>query len=114
MIDGNAEAEIQVKSATKNEIGETIETYSTVQALTGFLDLQSGDSKYLTYNAKMQESTHIFICDYEPLSADITAENSRMVISGQRYDIMLLDNPMGLNEHLEIYLKYTGGQCDVR
>ena len=76
--------------------------------LTGFLDLQGGDSKYSIYNAKMQESTHIFICDYVEL--DAKAENSRMVVNGGRYDIMLIDDPMGLHKHLEIFLKFTRGQ----
>lgn len=78
--------------------------------LTGWLDLSGGDSKYTTYNAKVQESTHMFIAGYKPLSERIKAENSRMVIDGRVYDIMLIDDPMGMHEQLEIYLKYTGGQ----
>lgn len=108
MIGGNCSADLQTRVVAKNAIGEQIESWTTAQTLTGFLDLQSGDSKYTTYNAKMQESTHIFICDYVEL--DTKAENSRMVINGGRYDIVLIDNPMGLNKHLEIFLKFTGGQ----
>ena len=26
------------------------------------------------------------------------------------YEILLIDNPMNLNEHLEIYLRFIGGQ----
>ena len=110
MIGGNTTAEIQVQDATVNEIGEAVQNWFTVQSIHGFLDLQSGDSKYTTYNAKMQESTHIFIADYVALDASITAENSRVVVNGGRYDVMLIDDPMGLHRHLEIYLKYTGGQ----
>lgn len=108
MIGGNCSADIQTRVVAKNAIGEHVESWTTVQTLTGFLDLQSGDSKYTTYNAKMQESTHVFMCDYVEL--DIKAENSRMVVNGGRYDIMLIDDPMGLHKHLEIFLKYTGGQ----
>lgn len=110
MIDGNVVAELQVKSGTKNEIGEKVLTWTTVQSLFGFLDLSSGESKYSTYDTKIQESTHIFICDYLAIDKRITNENSRMLISGKTYDVMLIDNPMELNKHLEIYLKFTGGQ----
>ena len=76
------------------------------------LDLNSGDSKRTTYYAKIQESTHIFIADYVTLDERINAENARMIIGGKLYDIMLIDNPMGMGKgsQLEIYLKYTGGQ----
>ena len=110
MIGGNIEGIIQVKTVSKNEIGEAVKTWSDVQTLKGWLDLQAGDSKYTTYGAKMQESTHIFVADYVKLDASISAENSRMVIDGGRYDVMLIDDPLGLHRQLEIYLKYTGGQ----
>jgi len=109
MIGGNITAVVQVKTITKNDIGEAVATWADVQQLKGFLDLQHGDSPYLNFNTKLQESTHIFICDYTPLNAAITPENSRLRISGKLYDALLYDNPMELNKHLEIYLKYTGG-----
>ena len=33
-----------------------------------------------------------------------------MIIDGYIYDVMLIDNPMNMNKHFEIYLKYVGGQ----
>ena len=33
-----------------------------------------------------------------------------MVIGNAAYDIMLIDNPMGMNRQLEFYLKFTGGK----
>lgn len=109
-IGGNAVADIQVKSITRNEIGEQEVVWVSEDTLTGWLDLSGGDSKYTTYNAKVPESTHMFVADYKRLSDMIKAENSRMVVNGQVYDIMLIDDPMGMHEQLEIYLKYTGGQ----
>lgn len=109
-IGGNIKADIQIFSTSKNEIGEAIKSWETVQALKGWLDLSGGDAKYNTYNAKIQESTHVFISDYVLLDSSITAEKSRMLINGRIYDIMLIDNPMELCEQLEIYLKFTGGQ----
>lgn len=119
MIGGNIKAVLQVSTTIKNEIGEMVPVWHDVASLYGWLDLQSGDSKYTTHNAKMQESTHIFICDYLPIPATlevegkmvrVSAENARIATLTQRYDVMLIDNPMGLNKQLEIYLKFTGGQ----
>ena len=109
-IGGNITASIQIFSSTKNFIGEAEKNWTDIQYLKGFLDLRSGDSKYSSYDAKIEESTHLFICDYVPLDERINAENSRMIIAGKDYDIVLIDNPMGLNQHYEIYLKFTGGQ----
>lgn len=111
-IGGNLTATVQVNTVTKNEIGENVKTWTDVQAIKGWLDLSSGDSKYVTFSAKLQESTHIFIADYVPLDSRVSAENSRMVIKGKRYDILLIDNPMelGSGSQLEFYLKFTGGQ----
>ena len=111
-IGGNIKATVQVYTAAKNAIGETVQTWTDVQSIKGWLDLQSGDSRYTTFNAKIQESTHIFIADYVELEPIITAESARMVINGKRYDILLIDNPMemGSGSQLEFYLRFTGGQ----
>jgi hypothetical protein len=111
-IGGNIKAVIQVYTSAKNAIGENVQTWADAQTIKGWLDLSSGEARFTTYNAKIQESTHVFICDYVPLDSRITAESSRMVINGKRYDILLIDNPMelGTGSHLEFYLKFTGGQ----
>lgn len=111
-IGGNITAVIQTVTPTKNSIGEQVKSWADAQTLKGWLDLSAGDSRYTTYNAKIQESTHVFIADYIPLADGIEAENSRMAINGKIYDILLIDNPMemGSGSQLEIYLRYTGGQ----
>ena len=111
-IGGNIKATVQIYTASTNEIGENVKDWIEAQTIKGWLDLQAGDSKHNTFNTKIQESTHIFIADYVPLDSRIKAENSRMIINGNRYDIMLIDNPMemGSGSQLEIYLKFTGGQ----
>lgn len=109
-IGGNTQAVIQIRTVTKNAIGEHVEAWTDVQNIKGWLDLASGDSGHVTYYAKIQESTHFFISDYVPLAEGITAENARMLVGGKTYDIVLIDNPMEMNQQLEFYLKYTGGQ----
>lgn len=111
VIGGNITGMIQINTGTeKNEISEAVKSWADVQLITGWLDLQGGDSKYTTYNAKLQESTHVFVADYMNLDSRIKEENSRMVIGGKVYDVLLIDDPMELHKQLEISLKYTGGQ----
>lgn len=106
-IGGNITAVIQEKKENnKNTIGERVHEWTDSVSLDGFLDLSDGDSKYTNYSAKIEESTHVFICDYQELT--ITSENTRMLIKGKIYTILLIDNPMEMDEHLEIYLKYVG------
>ena len=106
MIGGNIEAVLQQKNgSTPDAIGGRIQKWADVQTLTGWLDLQAGDSKY-THNAKLQESTHIFICDY--VSIDRKATDKRLMVNGTAYDVMLIDDPMELHQQLEIYLRHVG------
>jgi SPP1 family predicted phage head-tail adaptor len=106
MIGGNIEATLQeIRGSETNHIGEKNPIWENAQTLLGWLDLSTGDSKY-TYDAKLQESTHIFITDYIPI--DHKTDNKRLVVDGQIYDILLIDDPMGLHQHLEIILKFVG------
>ena len=111
-IGGNTTLHLQTSTATRNEIGESVLQWTDAQTIKGWLDLASGEARYSTYYAKVQESTHIFIADYVPIRPGITAETSRAVVNGKVYDVMLIDNPMEMQggSQLEIYLRYTGGQ----
>ena len=67
-VGGNLTALLQVKDeGTKNAIGERVHIWDDVTALKGWLDLSNGDSKYSNFDAKIQESTHIFISDFKSL-----------------------------------------------
>lgn len=137
MIGGNLTALFQVKDeGKKNAIGERVHQWVDVASTKGFLDLSAGDTKNTTFNAKIQESTHIFLCDFQsfkglsgkwvwnPFSfvngvistatldekVDVTSENARIIIEGQIYNLQFIDDPMNLHQHLEIYLKFVGGQ----
>lgn len=106
MIGGNTEVILQRKTTSEiNSIGERIQTWSDIQTLIGYLDLSNGDSKY-TYDTKLQESTHIFLTDYTPI--DKTTNDKRLLHNGEVYEVLLIDDPMELHQHLEIYLKYVG------
>lgn len=88
-----------------NEIGERVSTWSDVYSLRGWLDFAGGDYKY-THDAKLQETTHLFICDYLPIDRNV--EDKRMVVNGGIYDMLYIDDPMELHQHLEINLKFVG------
>ena len=106
MIGGNTEAMLQCKNGSEtNSIGERTQTWTDVCTLTGWLDLSSGDSKY-TNDAKLQESTHIFITDYTPI--DRNPNDKRLVVNDLVYNILLIDDPMELHQQLEIYLRFVG------
>lgn len=109
MINGNLSAEIQTYKSVRNAIGEQEKSWETVQTLRGFLDLMNGDCDSEKLGSRLESSTHVFVCDFVPLSKGITAENSRMIIGGEVYEITLIDNPMSLGRHYEIFLKFSGG-----
>ena len=111
VIGGNISGTLQLRQTEKNKIGEAVASWINAVPLFGWLDLMNGDSRHTVHNAKIQESTHIFICDYTDLSPyKIISENCRMTINGLVYEITLVDNPMGIGQQLEIYLKFVGGQ----
>lgn len=111
MIGGNIIATVQIKRTATNEIGEQVETWVDAGKVLGFLDLSVGQNGVQDYSAKIQDSTHYFICDHFrwKLLQGVTSENSRMIFNGKVYNVLLIDNPMELNQHMEIYLKYIGG-----
>lgn len=106
-IGGNITGKFQTRTVTTDSIGEQSETWTDVLTVSGFLDYSGGQNNIREFNTKLEESTHIFICDYVTLTG-ISARDSRMVINSKNYEILEIDNPMELNEHLEIYLKYIG------
>lgn len=110
MIDGNLIGVFQKFKTQKNSIGESVREWFDVVDKNGFLDYVTGDTDY-EMNAKIQQSTHIFICDWFDCGIlEITSENARLLINNQVYQILLIDDPMGMHQHLEIYLEFVGGQ----
>ena len=101
-IRGNVTADFQGLVIARNEIGEEVKGWQTIASHKGFLDLSSGTSGYLGQNAKTVEATHVFLCNV--FAIDKTAV-SRLVVAGRSYDVLYFDEPMGMGEHFEIYLK---------
>lgn len=87
-----------------NGIGGHIETERELFRIQGYLDLVTGDETN-TNNAFIQESSHILISDYRE---DISNKNWIIDSKNNRYDIVLVDDPVSMHDHLEIYLKFIG------
>lgn len=109
-IGGNITGVIQTKTSnSKNEIGEAVIVWADAVTVKGWLGLQSGDSQRSNYQAKIEESTHCFLCDYNSEIDALAEQDTRMIIKRKMYDVTYIDNPDELNEQLEIFLKKVGG-----
>lgn len=109
-IGGNITGVIQTQTSNNNnEIGEAVIVWADAVTTKGWLGLQSGDSQRSNYNAKIEESTHCFLCDYDADIDALAEQDTRMIIKGNMYDVTYIDNPDELNEQLEIFLKKVGG-----
>lgn len=109
-IGGNATATIQALSVTENALGEPVKSWDDALELRGWLDLMSGDSPNSNMGTKLQESTHVFVADWADLSA-FEPQGCRLRCGGRTYDVLYIDDPMGMHLQVEIYLKYLGGDA---
>ena len=107
-IGGVTKGVIQTMTAAKNAIGEAVQEWSDAFTFMGWLGLQSGENRRTTFNAKIEESTHVFLCDYSSGIYALSAQDTRMIIKGFVYDVLLIDNPDEMDEQLEIYLRRVG------
>ena len=106
MIGGNTQAIIQIKQSSKNAFGEKVTEWVDIATIKGFLDYTVGDASYKSnFKGDVAETSHIFICDYTELAVEPT--QCRLVSDSKIYDVLLIDDPMGLHKHLEFMLKYN-------
>lgn len=106
MIDGNVSAVLQVKTSSKNAYGGLINDWQPITTIKGFLDYVSGDGSYKSnYKGAVEETTHIFICDY--VKINVINKEYRLIVDNNIYTVLMIDDPMGLHQHLEIMLKYN-------
>jgi head-tail adaptor len=107
-IGGNIYGVIQTVSTAKNAIGESVKAWEDAFRHIGWLGMQSGEKRYTTYNAKVEESSHVFLCDFHSGIYGLADQDTRMIINGAVYDVIFVDNPDEMNEQLEIYLRKVG------
>ena len=108
-IGGNITGTVQTKTSSGvNAIGESEITWENAFSPVGWLGLQSGESKRTNFNAKIEESTHVFLCDYHSGIYALADQDTRMLIKDHMYDVTMIDNPDEMDEQLEIYLRKVG------
>lgn len=105
-IGGNIDLILKYNEPVKSAIGEYEPKWVELQTIRGFLDLMNNGKDFATYNKAMEDSTHVFICDYVSISKRAT--ELMAVCNGKEFDVTYIDNPMELNKHLEIFLKRVG------
>ena len=108
-IGGNIKGTIQTKSTAKNSIGEAVKAWKDAFSPVGWLGMQSGGKNY-THNAKIEDTTHCFLCDFHSGIYALASQDTRMIIKGFVYDVLLIDNPDEMDEQLEIYLRRVGAE----
>ncbi len=112
MIEGNVKAIIQLLGVTQDEYSVDRAEWKDVFTKDGVLDLLDAGTN-LKMMKRIEDSDYIFLCDYfspEYEGEKLTAENCRFLIDGEVYEVKLFDDVMHRHEHLEVYLKYMGGQ----
>lgn len=94
---------IQRYTKTSNGMGGWVETWADHLAYDGVIDQLSGN-EIVSANQLAPASSHVLIGGYVE---DIN-ESDRVLFNGKIYAIKNIDNPMNLNQHLEILLEYKG------
>ena len=107
MVGGNLEATLQVKLVTENDLGEHISAWADFITVSGWLDLSSGTSTY-SHKTKTEESSHVFITDYNKTVRELNVSKCRCIINDRIYQVTYIDDPMEIHDHLEIFLKLVG------
>lgn len=109
MVGGNVSAAVMRERRERNEKG----VYRTVEAehvmdVTGWLDYQSGQASHQAYQAKTEDTTHVLVSDYDEAYAALSTSGLWLEVGGRRYEVLLIDDPMGLHAHIEAYLRCVG------
>ena len=98
---------LQTFDSQPDGMGGTTEDWTEYDTVLGYLDLITGSNQqHQAQNAIVEESTHVLITDYR----DDIHDRMRVVSAGRVYKITYVDDPVGVNHHLEIYLKFEGDE----
>lgn len=93
------------KSGGVNEIGEASTEWARYAEKYGIFDY-SGGTTQRDYKVKIEDSTHIFLCNYFDMTKD--ESELRASILGTNYEVIKIDDVMNKNVQYEIYLKQLG------
>lgn len=108
-VGGNVTASVMRTKKGKNAKGSAVPSApEEIMKIDGWLDYQAGQPSHLAYQAKLQDTTHLWICDFDVGFADLKVQGLSLVVAGEPYEVLLIDDPMGIHDHLEAYLRYVG------
>ena len=97
---------VQHKINTPDNVGGVVETWSNHMMIHGYIDLITGSDQNPIQNAFTEQSTHILVVPI--FNTGITDKMRIVDAMGRYYNITYVDNPVGLNHHLELYLTFGG------
>ena len=92
------------KTGKRNSLGQTIHDFRESGTFDGWIDFLSGEESN-SQNAITAESTHVIITFDTSLEISIL---DRIRFKDKEYEVTYVDNPMELDDHLEIFLKAVG------
>ena len=96
--------ELFQESEIKNDFGEIVYQHVKLQDFQGIID-QLSANEVLANDKLQKQSSHVLIT-FDVL---LNIKEQDQVIDGtSKYRVQTVDNPMNLNQHLEITLIYEG------
>lgn len=96
----------QRKVQVDDGIGGFIESWSDHKSFDGYIDLLQGSDLNNAQNAFTEESTHVLII---PIYQTGITDDMRIVDGSKRwYEITYVDDPVNIQHHNELYLKFGG------
>lgn len=104
---------VQTPQTADDGIGGVLTTWADRETLQGYIDLATGTDlpNGSGDNAFIENSTHIAIV---PGGSKTQVSNGDRIVDpdGRVYDVTHVDDPLGVGHHLEIYLRYPGGDSN--
>lgn len=96
------------RSDADDGIGGFSSTWTEARTLYGYIDLLTGTDLPTGSldNAFVENSTHVAIL---PDGGQVTDEDILEGPDGKKYDVIYVDDPVGVGHHLEVYLRRGGG-----
>lgn len=92
------------KTGKRNSLGQIIHDFQESGSFDGWIDFLGGEESN-SQNAITADSTHIIITFETSLEISIS---DRIRFKNRDYEVTYVDNPMELDDHLEIFLKAVG------
>ncbi|MDT2824352.1 phage head completion protein [Vagococcus lutrae] len=96
----------QSKAQVDDGIGGFNESWSDYKSFDGYIDLLQGSDLTNAQNAFIEESTHVLIIPQ--YQAGITDDMRILDESNRWYEITYADDPVNIQHHNELYLKFGG------